>query len=125
MSKLRNFIEQIPLLCEAKQPEVRGLRNVLIFDYEILNKESILSRENFKEDPDSRLDVLFDFEGNENKKKYCRALLNIKMYTGYGENDKVEENIKVLSTLEPDENIDSVYNVTDASASDGSEWVWF
>ena len=122
MSKLRDFIEQIPSLCGAEQSDIRGLRNVLIFDYEIANKGSILSRDKFIDNPDSRLDVLFDFDGDEAKKKYCRSLLNVKMYTGYGEADKVEENIKVLEEMGSDSEIDSVYSLADAT---DDPWVWF
>ena len=125
MSKLRDFIGKIPELCGAKQSDVRGIRNQLLFDYEIDNKNSVLKRENFKDDPDSRLDALFDFDGDEKKKKYCRALLNVKMYTGYEDEEKVAENVEVLKAVEAEPSIDAVYSVEEASATVAGPWGWY
>lgn len=129
MSKLSNFIEMIPTLCESELAEVRGFRNSLVFEYELKNKDSAFARKNFKNDND-RLKVLFDFEGDYDKKLFCEDLLKLKMYIGY-QAKKIDEDFSVeISTLKSDiesnqnlyPEIVSVYSLEDASNEAEPGW---
>lgn len=129
MSKLRDFIGKVPELCGSDLPEARGFRNLLVFDYELNNKESVFSRNEFKKDND-RLNVLFDFDGDEKKKAFCKALLRLKMYQGYKEKEKVStynNHISSLTSIVENESdnfpeILAVYSLEDASDEELRGW---
>lgn len=112
MSKLRDFVGKVPELCGAKDMDQVGRINKLIFDHEISNPESEFSKGRFNTTSE-RLSYLFNFKGDEEKKKYCEALLMLKTMKGYEDKDgedhtpeitQLEKYIKSREPLHPEIN---------------------
>lgn len=124
MKSFVKFIEAVPVLCGAKNAARWGRLNVLQFHDE-LKSDSVFSRNEDDEfNPDNRLDTAFGFEGDENKKAYCRKLVLLKVLNHYieehgldyhAEKETLIDDLEYSAGIYPE--IEAAFTVQDAMLS--------
>jgi uncharacterized protein YfeS len=81
---VREFVVQIPFLCDAKNAERHAKKNELIFDFELKDEKSPFARTEYdKKEPYNRMEVLFGFQGDPGKISQCKRLFRIMELSHY------------------------------------------
>lgn len=124
--RVKEFLLQIPYLCDAKNADRWSRLIELQFDEELNNPGSVFARNKLDMiDPSNRLETAFGFIGNGFRKNHCAKLVELIILNHYKKehnenqwNARINILIEELIKLE-NENIDiaNTYSINDALVS--------
>jgi hypothetical protein len=127
--KVKEFIVNLPYLCDAKNADRWSRMIGLVYDDELSNPDGPFARNDDDiKNPSNRFAIFFGFDGNPKKIEHCKKLVEIMFLAHYknehGEvehTEKINTLVSVLSETES-ENAEIANTLTASEASTVAGW---